>query len=74
MVAGLKLACDQGRERDELLAEVTAQWWGGDPVPAPLADWPADSLGGRLFTDPLFQSALGVPPLRSALVRDPATI
>jgi hypothetical protein len=74
LVTGLKLVCDGGRERDQRLAEVTGQWWGSDAVPAPLPDWPADSLGDRLFSDPLFQSALGVPPLLSALVPDPATI
>ncbi|MHB1782873.1 MAG: hypothetical protein ACYCTE_09315 [Acidimicrobiales bacterium] len=46
----------------------------GDAVPAHLPEWPADSLGDRLFSDELFQSALGVPPLQDANLPDPATI
>ncbi len=39
-----------------------------------LPDWPEDSLGDRLFSDRLLRSALGVPPLESANLPDPATI
>lgn len=73
-VAGLKLLADWGRDRDRRQAEATRQWWGGDPVPAVLPDWPEDSLGDRLFSDRLFASTLGVPPLRNTKVPDPATI
>lgn len=74
LVSGLKLVCDRGRDRDRRLAEVTGQWWRGDALPALVPEWPEDSLGDRLFSDALFQSALGVPPLRSAQVPDPSTI
>jgi len=71
LVAGLKLFADRVWDKDQRLAEAAGQWWSGDLVPAPQPDWPADSLGDRLFSDRLFRSALGVPPLRSAKVSDP---
>jgi len=74
LVSGLKLLGDWGRDRDRRLAEAAGQWWRGDAVPALVPNWPEDSLGDRLFSHRLFQSALGVPPLRSAKVPDPATI
>jgi len=74
LVSRLKLVGDRGRDRDRRLAEVTGQWWSGDALPALVPEWPENSLGERLFSDWLFQSALGVPPLRSAQVPDPATI
>jgi len=71
LVSGLKLLGVWGRDRDRRLAEAAGQWWGGDVAPAFVADWPEDSLGDRLFSDRLFRSALGVPPLGSAKVPDP---
>jgi len=73
LVSGLKLVCDRGRDRDRRLAEAAGRWWRGGAVPL-VPEWPEDSLGDRLFSDRLFRSALGVPPLRSAQVPDPATI
>ena len=74
LVAGLKLLSDWARDRDRRLAEAAGQWWSGDAVPALVPEWPEDSLGDRLFSDRLFRSALGVPPLQSANLPDPATI
>jgi hypothetical protein len=74
LVSGLKVLGDWRRDRDRRQAEAIGQWWSGDAVPALVPDWPEDSLGDRLFSDELFQSALGVPPLRSAQVPDPSTI
>jgi len=73
LVSELKLVCDRGRDRDRRLAEAAGRWWRGGAVPL-VPEWPEDSLGDRLFSDRLFRSALGVPPLRSAQVPDPATI
>jgi len=73
LVSGLKLVCDRGRDRDRRLAEAAGRWWRDGAVPL-VPEWPEDSLGDRLFSDRLFRSALGVPPLRSAQVPDPATI
>lgn len=74
LVSGLRILADWARDRDRRLVAATAQWWRGDAVQALLPDWPEDSLGDRLFSDRLFRSALGVPPLESAKVPDPATI
>ncbi len=74
LVSGLKLLSDWARDRDRRLAEVTGRWWSGDALPAHVPEWPEDSLGDRLFSDRLFRSVLGVPPLKSANLPDPATI
>ena len=74
LASGFTFFGDWARDRDRLFAEATRKWWGGDAVPAALPDWPEDSLGDRLFSDRLFRSALGVSPLKSAKVPDPATI
>lgn len=73
LVSGLKLG-DWSRDRDRRLAEAAGRWRRGDAVPALVPEWPEDSLGDRLFSDRLFRSALGVPPLESANLPDPATI
>ena len=65
---------DWARDRDRRQAEAAGRWWRGAPVPAVVPDWPEDSLGDRLFSDRLFRTALGVPPLQSANLPDPATI
>lgn len=74
VVKGLMLLADWGRDRDRRFAEAIRKWWGGDPVPAALPDWPEDSLGDRLFSDRLFRSALDVPALKDAKVPEPAAI
>lgn len=74
VVGALRQLSDWLRDRDERFAEMTAQWWDGDPTPVCLPQWPEDSLGDRLFSDRLFRQVLEVPPLDHAKVPDPATI
>lgn len=74
VVAGLKVFTDWGRDRDRRLEEATGLWWSAEPVPVRLPEWPAESLGDRLFSDRLFQRALTVPSVKSARVPDPATV
>ncbi len=74
LASGFTFFGDWARDSERRHAEAAGRWWRGDAVPAALPDWPEDSLGDRLFSDRLFRSALGVPPLQSANLPDPSTI
>lgn len=74
MVGAVKRLGEWIGDRDQRLEEATALWWDGDPAPACLPQWPDNSLGDRLFSDPLFRRVLDVPPLDRAKLPDPAVI
>ncbi len=74
-VAGtIKLFSEWIGDQQRRLKETTALWWTGTPVPVHLSQWPTNSLGDRLFSDPLFRRVLDVPPLDRATLPGAAMI